>query len=218
MTGANLMKRRYTVGEELCNSISHGIGALLSVYGMLLMLQVSILQNNARKIFASILFGGSLILLYSVSTIYHTVTNEKVKNVLQVFDHCSIFVLIAGTYTPFTLITLQGTTGTVLGTFIWISAIVGIILNIIDLNKYKKLSMFCYIAMGWAVVFTFPQLSRAFDKRGILLMIIGGIMYTGGTLFYKKKGVNYMHAIWHVFVLLGSLFHFVAIFKYIFLV
>lgn len=218
MTGANVMRRRYTVGEEFCNSILHGIGALLSIYGMLIMLQVSIMQNDARKILSSLIFGGSLILLYAMSTAYHMVTKESVKNILQIFDHCSIFVLIAGTYTPFTMIVLNNTTGTVLGAFIWISAIVGIILNIIDLQKYKKLSMFCYIAMGWAIVFAFPQLAKVFDRRGILLMILGGIMYTSGTFFYKKKGVNYMHAIWHIFVLLGSVLHFVAIFKYIMIV
>ncbi len=215
MTGAHAMSRRYSIGEEVCNSISHGIGTMLSIYGLLIMLQVSILQKDPYKIFASIVFGSSLILLYGMSTLYHTVNNERVKNILQVFDHCSIFVLIAGTYTPFTTIVLKGKTGVVLGAFIWISAIVGIILNIIDLKKYKKLSMFCYIAMGWAIVFAFPQLATAFNMKGIVLMIIGGVMYTGGTLFYKRKGVEYMHAIWHIFVLLGSIFHFIAIYNYI---
>ncbi len=215
MTGAQAMSRRYSIGEEVCNSISHGIGTMLSVYGLLIMLQVSILQKDSYKIFASIVFGSSLILLYGMSTLYHTVNNERVKNILQVFDHCSIFVLIAGTYTPFTTIVLKGKTGAILGTFIWISAIVGIILNIIDLKKYKKLSMFCYIVMGWAIVFAFPQLATAFNINGIVLMVIGGVMYTGGTLFYKRKGVEYMHAIWHIFVLLGSIFHFIAIYNYI---
>lgn len=207
---------KYTVGEELWNSISHGIGALMAVAALVLLVVNGALAGDAWKITSSCIYGATLIILYLMSTLYHALQVEKAKRVFQVIDHCSIFLLIAGTYTPITLVTLRGITGWVLFGIVWGSAMIGIILNAVNLHRFKKISMICYLAMGWVILFAFSSLIRSMPPRGVGLLLLGGVFYSVGAILYglgKKK--KYMHSIWHLFVLLGSIAHFFTIFNYV---
>ena len=207
---------RYTLGEEVGNAVSHGVGAMLSVVALTLMATVSAAQGDGKKLTASLIYGVTLFLLYLMSTLYHGVALPKAKKVLQVLDHCSIFLLIAGTYTPFTMLCLPGIRGWLLFTFIWTAAVVGIILNAISVERFQKFSMVCYLVMGWAVVTSIVPLVQALSAEGLNLLVSGGIFYTVGTIFYSKK-FPYFHFIWHLFVLAGSICHFLAIFLYVIL-
>ncbi|MCR4955269.1 MAG: hemolysin III family protein [Lachnospiraceae bacterium] len=206
----------YTFGEELINTISHGLGAILGVAALTLCLVRSVFHQSGYAVASSIVFGLSLIILYSMSAIYHGVRPSIVKRILRICDHCTIFLLIAGSYTPFTLITLRGPVGWTLFGIIWTMAIVGIILNVIDLERFKKLSMGCYLVMGWCVVFTFPTLVANLSSTGLKLLIAGGIAYTvGAVIFGIGSKVKYMHSLWHFFVLAGSILHFLCIFSHV---
>lgn len=208
------MEKRYTLGEEIANSISHGAGALLSAIGIGILITLSALYGTTITIVSSAIYGFTLFFMYLSSTLYHAFTGDKLKALFKTLDHCSIFLLIAGSYTPFTLITLKGAVGYTLFGIIWTFAIFGVILNIVDIKKYHKLSMFCYIAMGWSVVFTIKPLIDNLDRNGLILLVLGGLCYTGGVGFYTKKS-PYMHMVWHFFVLFGSIFHFLTIVLYV---
>ncbi len=207
---------KYSLSEELISSISHGIGALLSIAALLLCLVVAISHQDAYRVVSAAIYGATLILLYLMSTLYHALKVNKAKRVFRVIDHCSIFLLIAGTYTPYTLVTLRPTVGWWLFALVWGAAIVGIVLNAVDLKKYSTLSLICYLAMGWVIVFAFKPLAEAMDKTGIALLIWGGVAYSLGALLYaigaKKK---YFHSVFHFFVLAGSVLHFFSILLYV---
>lgn len=211
----NQLQARYTTGEELVNAISHGLGAILAVSGTTLMVMASAIQQDWYKLAASIIYGLSLMLLYLMSTLYHAIRSQRVKEVLRVFDHCSIFLLIAGTYTPYTLVTLRGGIGWGLFAFIWGAAALGIILNVISIERFKVFSMICYVGMGWSIMVTVKPLMAALPHTGLWLLIWGGIAYTVGILFYLLKQVRYFHGIWHLFVLAGSVLHFFSIYQYV---
>lgn len=208
--------RRYTVGEEIFNGVSHGIGALLSIGGTVILIVLSVLYGDHTALASSIIYGSSLIILYTMSTLYHSITSEIAKKVLRVFDHTSIFILIAGSYTPFCLIALDGNKKALAVVIVvWICAIIGIVLNAISLEKTEKFSLILYVAMGWAIVVVFKQIVEALPTPAFWLLLLGGISYTGGILFYKMKKIKYMHGIWHLFVLLGSLLHYLCIVIYV---
>lgn len=207
---------KYTLGEELVSSISHGAGAALGIAALCLCVIRSAALNNALALVSSWIFGISIIVLYSMSCIYHGLKPNNAKRVMRVFDHCTIFLLIAGTYTPFTLVALHGAVGWTLFGIIWGTAVIGIILNAIDMERFKVISMICYLAMGWAVIFTFKPLLMAVSMSGIKLLVAGGIAYTVGAVVYGiGSKVKYMHSIWHFFVLAGSILHFFAIYNYV---
>ena len=210
-------KPAYTLAEELINSISHGTGALAAAGGMAVLIVFSALQGDVWKIVSSSIYGATMIMLYTFSALYHSFTDGKVKSVFRIFDHCSIFLLIAGSYTPFTLVTLREATpaiGWTLFGVVWGAAIIGIVLNIVSLEKFKVFSMICYIAMGWAVVFAIKPLIANLAKGGIILLASGGLAYTVGIIFYaiRKK---YMHSIWHFFVLGGTILQYFAVLFYV---
>ena len=208
---------KYTLGEELVSSISNGVGAGMGIAALCLCVIRSMSHGDIYSIVSSWIFGISIIILYSMSSIYHGLAPNNAKRVMRVFDHCTIFLLIAGTYTPFTLISLRGKTGWTLFGIIWGTAVIGIILNAIDMERFKGISMVCYLAMGWAIVFTFKPLMNAVDIAGIKLLVAGGIAYTVGAVIYGiGSKVKYMHSIWHFFVLAGSILHFLAIYNYVF--
>lgn len=209
------MEKRYTLGEEIANSISHGVGALFAIVGMVILIKSSIIYGSTISMVSSIIYGITLFMMYLSSTLYHAFTGEKLKKLFKTIDHCSIFLLIAGTYTPFTLITLQGTVGYTLFGIIWAFAIFGVVINIIDVKKYNKLSLICHVVMGWSVVFTIKPLIENLDMNGLILLVVGGLCYTVGIGFYLAKKTPYMHMIWHFFVLFGSVFHFLAIALYV---
>ena len=202
--------KRYTMGEEVMNAVTHGLGALFAVAGGTLLVASSTLQGDAYKLGSSIVYGVSLTILYLMSTVYHSIASPRAKEVLRIFDHCSIFLLIAGTYTPFALVTLREHGGWLLFGAIWGAAAVGITLNAISLRRFEKLSLACYVAMGWAVVFQAGTLAAALSPAGLILLVAGGLCYTGGIAFYVLKK-PYMHGIWHLFVLGGSVCHFLCI-------
>ncbi len=202
----------YSTGEEIGNAVTHGIGAGLSVAGLVLML---VRCRGAFQVVSACIYGATLILLFTMSCLYHAITNPKAKRVLRVFDHNSIFLLIAGTYTPYTLVTLRGPLGWVLFGIIWAVAVAGIVLNSISIEKFKKFSMVCYIAGGWCIVTAAVPMFRNMDWRGMVMLLAGGIVYTAGVFFYRKKGVPYFHMVWHLFVLLAAVLHFFSIYGYV---
>lgn len=206
----------YSLGEEITNAILHGIGALLAIAALVLCVVFSAIHHNPYAVVSSCLYGSTLIILYTMSCLYHSLKVNNAKRVFRIIDHCSIFLLIAGTYTPLTLVSLNGPIGWTLFGIIWGVSILGIILNAIDLNKYKVISMILYIMMGWAIIFTFPRLLKVIDMAGIYLLVAGGIVYTIGAIFYGiGKKIKYMHSVFHFFVLAGSILHFFAILLYV---
>ncbi|MEG2316624.1 MAG: hemolysin III family protein, partial [Clostridia bacterium] len=172
--------------------------------------------GSTATIVGACVFGLTLILLYTVSTLYHALKVNKAKRVFRVLDHCTIFLLIAGTYTPYTLTTLRGNVGWLLFAVIWAAAALGVTLNAVSLKKFAAVSVFCYLAMGWAIVFAIRPLSAAMDARGIVLLIWGGVAYTIGAILYaigaKRK---YFHSVFHFFCLVGSVLHFLSIYQYV---
>ena len=200
----------YTVGEEIMNAVSHGLGVLLAAAALVVLLVFA--RRSAVNIVSVTVYGGTLFLLYTVSTLYHALGVCRAKRVFQILDHCTIFLLIAGTYTPITLICLGGAAGWALFAAVWTAAAIGIVLNAVDLKRFKALSMVCYIAMGWSVVFVVGPLVRSLEPFYILLLVLGGVFYTVGAVIYGKgHRVRYMHGLWHFFVLAGSVLHFFVV-------
>ena len=208
----------YTLGEELTNSISHGIGAGLSVAALVLCIvqaAVNIGTVGAAGVVGAAIYGSTLVILYCMSTLYHAITNKTARKVFRVFDHTSIYLLIAGTYTPITLVTLKGAKGWVLFGIVWGIAVLGIVLNAISIEKFKKFSIVSYIVMGWAVVLGGGDIIEKLKGGALSFLLIGGICYTVGIIFYAMKKYKYMHSVWHFFVLAGSITHFFAIYLYV---
>lgn len=208
-------KRRYSLGEEIFNSTSHGIGMLIALASLVLMILISIIHGSGIGTLASIVFGLTLLLLYTSSTLYHALTHEKAKKVFKILDHCTIYLLIAGTYTPYALITIGGNRGLLIFVIIWISALLGILLNAINLERWKILSIILYLAMGWAIVLYLPQLIAGLSTGGLVLLIAGGLAYTLGVVFYVVKKIPYFHSVWHLFVLAGSVCHILSVMLFV---
>lgn len=206
---------KYTLGEELISAISHGVGALLAITALILCI-VRGAHHSAINVVSGVIYGVSLIILYTMSTLYHSFKPNRAKKVFRVFDHCSIFLLIAGSYTPFTLITLNGTNGWIMFAVIWTCAIAGIVFNSINLEKFDKISFVLYLIMGWTVLFDMKSLVANLDPTGLKLLVIGGVTYTVGAIVYLiGNKVKYMHSVWHFFVLGGSIFQFFCILLYV---
>lgn len=208
-------KKSYTLGEEIFNAVSHGAGALLSIAGCVILIVFSAIHGDAYSVVSSAIYGASLIILYTMSTLYHSITNVTAKKVFRVLDHSTIFILIAGTYTPYTLVTLRGAVGWTLFGLVWGAAAFGIVLNAISIERFKKVSMICYILMGWAIVAAARPLYQNLDKGGLILLVAGGILYTVGIIFYAMKKHKYMHSVWHLFVFGGSVLHYFSILLYV---
>lgn len=203
----------YTLGEEIFNSVSHGVGALLAIAGCVVLIVFCSMNRGAREVVSASIFGASMIILYTMSTLYHALTNAKAKRIFRIFDHDTIYLLIAGTYTPYALCCIKPLwLGWTIFGCIWASAILGITLTSIDLEKYDKLSTVCYVLMGWAIVFAVKPLYQELPLFSLIMLFAGGIMYSGGVFFYKKKSVKYFHSIWHLFVLAGTVMHFFSVF------
>ena len=206
----------YTLGEELMNSITHGAGALLGIVALVLCVVKSALSGNAYGVVGGAIYGSTLIVLYTMSCLYHALGVNRAKKVFQTFDHCSIFLLIAGTYTPITLVGMSGWIGWTVFGIVWAAAVVGIIFNGINVKKYRVMSMICYIAMGWVIILFFPEFLRSVPSPGVWMIFWGGVVYTIGAVIYGfGKKAKYIHSIWHFFVLAGSIIHFLAIYIHI---
>ena len=196
------------LGEEIANAISHGVGTLLAIAGTVIAIIYACFHGDALSIVSASIYGAGLIILYLSSTLYHSLTNIRAKKVFQIFDHCSIFVLILSSYTPICLSLMRGALGWSLFGANAALTVIGITLNSISVKKFQKISMVFYILMGWSVVFVaYPVLSKI-PLTGILLLLAGGLCYTGGIAFFAMKKPRYMHSIWHLFVLAGSVFQY----------
>ncbi len=204
-------KRKYTLGEEIFNSVSHGTGAGLSIAGTAVLIVAAAIHTNAWGVVSSCIYGASLIILYTMSTLYHSLTNKKAKSFFRIMDHNTIFLLIAGTYTPITLYYLGGAVGWVLFSVVWGSAILGIVMNSINLEKARIPSVFCYVAMGWVIIFAIKPLMESMSTISLIFLVIGGVFYTLGIIFYAIKKVKYFHSVWHLFTIAGSVFHYFSI-------
>lgn len=206
---------RYSFAEEVLNSSTHGLGVLLSIVGLSVLMAYATLKGSTLLIVSCVIFGASLIFGYTFSTLYHALTNEKAKQIFRKFDHASIYVLIAGTYTPIALIVLKGAWGWSIFGVVWSVSIVGIILEFIDANRFRKLSIILYLLMGWFIVIATNRLTHNMEPGGLWLLLAGGLSYSVGVVFYLWKKVPYNHAIWHLFVLGGSICHYFVVLLYI---
>jgi len=204
-------ERKQTLGEEIANALIHGVGLGLAVAALVILVVLACRYGSVWHVVGFAVYGATLVLLYLASTLYHCFPEGKVKRVFRVFDHAAIFLLIAGTYTPITLITLRGPWGWTIFGLVWAIAIVGIVGKSIWINKFKLFSTILYIVMGWLVVVALKPLLAALNRTSIIFLLAGGVLYTLGTIFYVWKSRKYAHAIWHVFVLAGSICHFFTI-------
>jgi len=201
--------------EEVMNAVTHGIGTLLAVAGLVLLTVFAYLYGEIWHIVSFSIYGTTLVLLYLASTLYHSFTNERLKYIFKILDHSAIYLLIAGTYTPFTLVPLHGVLGWTVFGLVWGLAVLGIVLKIFFVGRFKVISTLCYILMGWFIIIAIKPLIATVPTLGIMWLVIGGLFYTLGTIFYLWHKLPYNHAIWHLFVLAGSISHFIAVFFYV---
>lgn len=207
---------QYTVGEEIANAVTHGVAALLSIAGLAVLVAFAVLYSGSPKVVAAVsIFGASMVFLYTASTLYHSIPNPRAKKVLQYLDHSMIYVLIAGSYTPFCLITLQGYTGIALLCAVWLIAIAGISLQAVLLNKADWINCLLYLSMGWLAVFVIDPLVSTLDSTGLALLVAGGLAYTIGVVFYIFERIPFSHAIWHTFVFAGTTLQFFSVLFYV---
>ena len=205
----------YPTTEEKINILTHGLGLLLSIAALVLLIIHASTHGTARHIVSFTIFGASLILLYSASTLYHYSQKPEIRRKLNILDHASIYVLIAGTYTPFTLITLKGWLGWTIFGITWGIAIIGVFFKLFYTGRFDKISTIAYVAMGWIIIFAVKPLIENLPINGLYWLLAGGIFYTIGAVLYSVKKIKFNHAIFHVFVLLGSFSHFMAIYFYV---
>ncbi|WP_370559165.1 hemolysin III family protein [Edwardsiella tarda] len=216
MTTVSVPLSSYSLAEEVANSISHGIGFILGIVGLVLLLVQAIDSGaDATAITSYSLYGGSMILLFLASTLYHAIPHPTAKRWLKVFDHCAIYLLIAGTYTPFLLVGLDSPLARGLMAVIWSLALAGIIFKLAFAHRFKVVSLITYLTMGWLSLIVIYQLALRLSGGGLTLLALGGVIYTLGVIFYVCKRIPYNHAIWHGFVLGGSACHFFAIYLYL---
>lgn len=215
MSEAKIQKiNNQSMGEEIANAISHGIGTLLAIAGTVIAIVRACFVGDAYSIVSASLYGAGLILLYLFSTLYHSLTNPKAKRVFQVFDHCSIFLLILSSYIPISLSLLRGALGWTLFGVNAFCTVLGIVLTAVNMKRWQNLCMVMYIVMGWSAVAVFYPIIKSVPTAALVLLVGGGLAYTGGVFFYKMKKIRYMHSVWHLFVLAGSILHFFFILFY----
>ncbi len=205
---------RQSPREELCNALSHGLGAGLAIAGLPILIVRAATHGDAMSVVCAALYGASLIVLYLFSTLYHAITNRRAKRVLQVFDHCSIFILILGTYIPVTLGLIRGALGWTLFGLNAAVALVGIVLNAVSVKKFHKFSLVLYLLAGWSVLPAVKPLLGVLPWGGFALALLGGVLYTVGVYFYRREDKRFAHLIWHFFVLAGSVAHYFLVLFY----
>jgi hemolysin III len=201
--------------EEVMNAVTHGIGTLLAVAGLVLLTVLAYLHGDIWHIVSFSIYGTTLVLLYLASTLYHSFTNERIKRIFKILDHSAIYLLIAGTYTPFTLVPLHGVLGWTVFGVVWGLAVIGIVLKVFFAGRFNIVSTLCYLGMGWFIIFAIKPLIATVPALGMTWLLVGGLFYTLGSIFYLWKRIPFNHAIWHLFVLAGSISHFIAVFFYI---
>ncbi|TWO31907.1 hemolysin III family protein [Seonamhaeicola sediminis] len=206
--------RKQSYFEEKLNAVSHGFGAIFGIIALILLI-VFDTHKTPWSLFSVIVYGISIIVLFTASTLYHAVTNETLKRYFRIVDHISIYLLIAGTYTPVLLVTLTDSLGWLLFWVVWGIAAFGVILKLFFTGKFEVFSTLLYLVMGWLIVFDFSNLSQVVDSNAVILLFGGGLAYTGGIIFYVIEKIPFNHVIWHLFVLAGAIFHFFMIFFYV---
>ncbi len=205
----------YSLAEEIANSVTHGIGAVLSVAGLTLLVVLAAIYGDVWRVVSFSIYGSTLVILYLASTLYHSFQNPRVKHVFRILDHVSIYLLIAGSYTPFLLVSMRGAWGWSLLGAVWGLALLGVAFKVIFIGRYEVLATAAYVLMGWMVVIAFKEMLVRVPPGGIALLIAGGLTYTFGVIFYAWEKLPFNHAIWHLFVLGGSICHFFAVLFYI---
>ncbi|PWU70170.1 PAQR family membrane homeostasis protein TrhA [Gracilibacillus dipsosauri] len=205
----------FTLGEEIANAITHGIGMVLSIAGLVILIVNASLFGTPWHIVSFTLFGVTMVLLYTSSTLVHSLPKGRAKNIFEILDHSSIYFFIAGSYTPFLFIIVKGWEGWTLFGVIWGLAIGGTVFKVFFVKKFLMISTLLYVLMGWLIVFVWPPLVDNLHPNGLMLLIIGGVLYTVGAVFYVWRGFKYHHAIWHLFVLGGSITHFFSVLLYV---
>jgi len=205
------MSRPQSHQEEFANAMTHGLGVVLSIGGGAVLITLASIHAGAREVVSVVVFSAALVLLYSASTLYHVARQPLLKSRLKVLDHCAIFLMIAATYTPFTIAAMRGGWGWALFGVIWGLALFGIIFKLFFTGRFKTVSTLTYIGMGWLVVVAFAPLSQALTPTALNLLILGGVFFTAGAIFYHFERIPFNHAIWHLFVLAGSIAHFAAV-------
>lgn len=208
-------RSKFTTGEEIAHSITHGLGALASVAGLVLLIVRSVGTGDPWRIISFTIFGATMVLLYTASTFYHALTPPRAKHVFQVLDHAFIYLLIAGSYTPFLLVSLRGGWGWTLFGVVWGVAILGMIFKVWFAGRFRVVSTLLYIGLGWMCIIAVKPMLANVPGPGLAWMLAGGVAYTGGSVFYLWRGMHYHHAVWHVFVLVGSACHWVAVYTYL---
>lgn len=215
MKTKSVVFHRYSVLEEIFNASTHGVGVVLGAIG-LVMLIVKTLQAQSSVLLASmVVYGLSIILLFAASTFYHAIPHDGAKRVLRIVDHCAIYLLIAGTYTPYTLLVIGDSLGAVIMAIVWSLAVAGIIFKIFFVGRFQMVSLFTYLGMGWLGLLAAFQIASNLPPTGIALLVGGGIAYSVGTIFFKIKAIPFNHAIWHLFVLAGCILHFLSVYYFV---
>jgi len=207
--------KNYLINYEKLNSLTHGIGALLSVIGVFYLISLANSHGGTWQIISCSIYGFTLILLYLASAFYHGAEEELMKKKLEKVDHSCIFLLIAGSYTPFALLILKGTMGWTIFAFVWAAAVLGIIYKVFYIDRFKKLSTLLYLIMGWALLPALNTVISNLPFNGLVLLVLGGVFYSSGVIFYLQDKRPYFHPIWHLFVMGGSISHFFAIMNYV---
>jgi len=207
--------KSYSLGEEIANSITHGIGWALSIAALVLLIVYSSYSGNAWLIVSCTIFGTGLVLLYTNSTLYHAIQARRAKTVFKVLDHSAIFFLIAATYTPYTLVVLKGTLGWVLFGLVWGGFILGSLMKVFFAGRFKWLSVAIYISLGWCILLALKPIIESMELPGLLLLAGGGVAYSIGALIYARRTMRYSHAVWHLYVIVGSTLHFFSVFFYV---
>ncbi len=205
----------YAPGEERFNILSHGLGFILSTLALILLVIRGLQYQDFWSLFSFSIFGMSMMILYAASTLYHSAKGENRRRLLKIFDHAAIYLLIAGTYTPFSLITLPPPIGRLIFIIVWVFALVGIVLKLFFTGKYDLLSTLLYVFMGWIIIFAIKPLMANLPPEGLVWLVAGGVSYTVGAVFYSLHKLSYNHGIFHVFVLIGSFCHFMTVYGFV---
>lgn len=205
----------YSRREEIANAITHGVGVLFSIAALVLLIVYSAKEGTTAHVVSFTIYGASMLLLYLSSTLLHSLQEGKAKDILEIMDHASIYVFIAGSYTPILLVVVKGTLGITLLSVVWSIALFGIIFKVFFTKRFIFLSTIIYLMMGWMIVFAFDPVISSLATNGLIMLVTGGLLYTLGTIFYMWRLFPYHHAVWHLFVVGGSVFHFFTIFFYV---
>ena len=203
--------QRYSVGEEIVNSVTHGIGAILSIAGLVILVILAVLYGDSWHIVSFSIFGGALIVLYAASTLYHSFSKPSVKTFFRKMDHSAIFLLIAGTYTPFVLVSIRGAWGWSIFGIVWTLAIIGISMKFVRIFKFRGAAVALYLFMGWLGVIAIKEIHGGIPLSSLILLAVGGLSYTTGVIFYRCRKLPFNHGIWHIFVLCGSVSHYFSV-------